>query len=122
MELNILDNSHATQNRVCATCNYADQMHDPPFFNCTNPETKHPPFPHPIIWVRGTDAACDKYWERHAAFTSLPERTGRSRDDIDQRILKYGAGALLLLFVIAIFRDKLGDVFPVLRTYIPWLF
>ena len=122
MSLDVLSRVPAVQEKLCATCNYAERVRDSSLFKCTNPETKHPPFEHPIIFVRGSDPACEKHWERHAAVEVNAVPKARWQDDADQRILKLGAAALLSLFVLAIFRDKLGDVFPALRTYFPWLF
>jgi len=121
MSLTVLNNS-PTAGRVCATCNYSAPTHNPQLLKCTNVETKYPPFEHPIILVHGNDRACDKHWEKHPVFEDKTRLVAPENGDADQTILKLGATALLVLFVLAIFRDKLGDVFPALKTLLPWFF
>jgi len=117
---------------VCGSCHYFAQSADSfTGYKCFNIETKHPPFQFPIVDVRETTPCCTKYWSRHIlASKSNGQDLGSKKlgeenlkwVGIDERILKWGGASVLFLFVLGLFRDKLGDLFPMLRGAFPWLF
>lgn len=114
---------------VCGSCHYFVKSAESfTGYRCSNVETKHPPFRFPIVDVRETTVCCEKYWRRHIEQTSMDMSlhrgaVGGSVDvELDKQILKWGGVAALLLFVLGLLRDKLGDVFPAVRKLLPWIF